>query len=133
MDWTQLELFKGIDLNDSFILNWALEGDQLTFELEASIWPESSYYSHPKSREHTCYRKAVLSFLDIKNINGLKPIEAVSSTVDPDGSKDYGNIDTLSQTENGYNISGNFGAVKIMGGVLRFEVHKSGSLSLIHI
>ena len=48
MDWTQIELFKGIDLNDSFVLNWAHEDSQLCFELEASIWPESDYYFKPK-------------------------------------------------------------------------------------
>ena len=123
MDWTQIELFKGIDLNDSFVLNWANEGDQLCFELEASIWPESDYYFKPKDGEYTCYRKAVLKFVNVKSTSGLKPIESVHSTKDPDGSTDYGNIDTLCQTEGGFNLSGDFGSVNIMGGELRFEVH----------
>ena len=36
MEWTQIEIFKGIDLNDSFVLNWSYESERLFFELEAS-------------------------------------------------------------------------------------------------
>ncbi|CAA0113597.1 Uncharacterised protein [Halioglobus japonicus] len=123
MDWNQIELFNGIDLNDSFVLGWTHEDDQLSFELEASIWPASEYYSKPKDGEYTCYRKAALKFTSVKSINGLKPIELVPSTNDPDGSTDYGNIETLCQTENGFNLSGDFGSVNITGGELQFEVH----------
>jgi len=122
MDWTQIELFKGIDLNDSFVLSWAHEDDLLHFELEASIWPESEHYSKPENGEYTCYRKATLKFTNVQSINGLIPIESAPSTTDPDGSTDYGNIDTLRQTENGFKLSGDFGSVDIMGGELRFEV-----------
>lgn len=123
MDWTEIELLKGIDLHDSFILNWAHEDNQLSFELEASIWPESKYYSPPKNGEYTCYRKATLMFTNLKSINGLKSIELVPSTTDPDGSIDYGNIEALNKIDGGFNLSGDFGSVNIMGGELRFEVH----------
>ena len=123
MDWTELKLFKGIDLNDSFVLNWTHIDDQLTFELEASVWPESLYYSTPKANEYTCYRKAVLKFANTQKISGLNSMDSVQSTTDLDGSKDYGNIDTLCQTESGFNLSGDFGSVTIQGGELSFEVH----------
>lgn len=123
MDWNQIALFKGIDLNDSFVLNWAHENDQLLFELEASIWPESEHYSKPKDGEYTCYRKATLIFENVKNIKGLKSVESVASTTDLDGTTDYGNIDTFSQSDSGFHLSGDFGSVNIIGGELRFEVH----------
>ena len=123
MDWNQLELFKGIDLNDSFVLNWAQEAGLLRFELDASIWPGSEYYSKPVDEEYTCYRKATLMFKGVQSIVGLKSIESVPSTTDPGGSADFGNIETLSQTESGFQLSGDFGSVKITGGELRFEVH----------
>ncbi len=123
MDWHLIELFKGIDLNDSFILNWNLEGDQLQFNLEASIWPESKYYIKPESGEYTCYRNATLMFKSMQSITGLKPMVSAPSTTDPDGTTDFGNIETLSQTERGYSLSGGFGSVNITGGELRFEVH----------
>lgn len=123
MNWNQIELFKGIDLNDSFVLSWAHEDNQLSFELEASIWSESKHYSKPQNGEYTCYRKATLKFTKVQSINGLKSIRLVPSTTDPDGSTDYGNIETLSQTESGFNLSGDFGSVNIIGGELLFEVH----------
>jgi hypothetical protein len=123
MDWTEMELFKGIDLNDSFILNWTIEKNVLCFEIEASIWPESRYYYEPKVNEYTCYRKATLKITKINRITGLKPFEQVVSSTDPDGSKDYGNVDTLSRTENRYELSGDFGLVEIEGGELHFELY----------
>ena len=123
MDWAQIELFKGIDLNDSFVLNWTHEDNQLSFELEASIWPESEHYSKPKDDVYTCYRKATLMFTKVQSINGLKPIEFAPSTKDPDGITNYGNIDALYQTDNGFNIVGDFGSDNIIGGELHFEVH----------
>lgn len=123
MNWNHIELFKGIDLNDSFVLNWSQEGDQLLFDLEASIWPDSIHYSKPENGEYTCYRKATLMFKGVQTITGLKSIESAPSTTDPDGTADFGNIETLNQIENGFQLFGDFGSVNIIGGELRFEVH----------
>jgi hypothetical protein len=123
MEWSKIDIFRGIDLTDSFVLSWSHDGNELTFELEASIWPDSEYYSKPQNGEYTCYRKAALKFTGVQSINGLKSINLVPSTIDPDGSTDYGNIDALSQTETGFYLSGDFGSVNIVGGELCFEVH----------
>jgi hypothetical protein len=123
MNWTELEIFKGINLNDSFVLSWSLERSRLSIYIEASIWPESKYYSKPKKNEYTCYKKAVLSFVGVESIEGLKPIDTVHSTTDLDGTIDYGNIDSLLKTSSGFEIEGDFGSVRIKGGELKFEVH----------
>jgi len=118
-----MEIFKGIDLNDSFVLDWSLENTHLSFELEISIWPESKYYTAPKKNEYTCYRKAILEFVGVNSISGLKAKEAVNSTTDPDGSIDYGNIDYLKSVDCSFLVGGDFGSVTIQGGELRFEIH----------
>ena len=125
MDWRQMEVFNGIDLNDSFVFDWSYENNCLYFELEASIWPESRYYAEPKPKpnEYTCYRKATLQFVNTVSVTGLKPKSAVMSSTDPDGSIDYGNIDTLQVVDGGFELTGNFGHLKISGGELRFEIH----------
>jgi hypothetical protein len=124
MNWTESETFKGIDLNDSFVLSWSQEGGSLSIDLEACIWPESKYYSKPKKDEYTCYKKAVLSFVGVESIEGLKPIDSVSLTsTDLDGTIDYGNIDSLLKTSSGFEVEGDFGSVVITGGELKFEVH----------
>ncbi|MEL4388696.1 hypothetical protein [Shewanella xiamenensis] len=123
MDWHQMEVFNGIDLNDSFVLDWSYENNSLYFELEASIWPESKYYAEPKLNEYTCYRKAILQFVNTVSVIGLKPKSAVMSSTDSDGSIDYGNIDTLQVVDGGFGLTGDFGNIKIFGGELRFEIH----------
>ncbi|WP_083607995.1 hypothetical protein [Teredinibacter haidensis] len=123
MEWSQIEIFKGIDLNDSFVLSWYYEADNVSFELDASIWPESEYYSTPKKNEYTCYRKATLEFVGVKKVSGLKLRELVQPTTDPDGSVDYGKIDELNVADDSFLVVGDFGKVNIQGGELRFEVH----------
>lgn len=115
--WHELVIFKGIDLNDSFVQSWkqgqTKEGEFILFKLLASIWPESPFYETPKPEEYTCYKPAVLHFRHCKSIVGLQPITSVRSTLDPDGTIDYGNIDALSVTENGYDVVGDFRRVSI--------------------
>ncbi len=122
MNWDELEIFKGIDLTDSFVMNWNHEGGQVIFELEASVWPESEYYQEPKKSEYTCYRKAILKFTEIKSCSGLVSTDTVKPTKDPDGSIDYGVIETLSKTDLGFKVSGDFGSVDITGGNISFEI-----------
>ncbi|GAB6264492.1 hypothetical protein [Photobacterium sp. R1] len=118
-----MEVFNGIDLNDSFVLDWSCENNCLSFELEASVWPESKYYVEPKLNEYTCYRKAVLQFANTVSVSGLKPKSTVMSSTVLDGSSDYGNIDTLQVVDGGFELTGDFGNLKISGGELRFEIH----------
>ncbi|TKB57607.1 hypothetical protein [Ferrimonas aestuarii] len=123
MDWRELQVFTGIDLNDSFVISWSLDKTCLVFELEASIWPESPAYKTPLANEYTCYRRMSLIFDQIESVDGLKPVEDVKPTSDPDMSKDYGCVDTLATTKFGYIMSGEFGVLKIVGGTLSLQFH----------
>ncbi len=119
-----MELFKGIDLNDSFVLFWKVQPRELRFDLELSIWPSSEYYVKPKEGEYTCYRKAHLTFHNCEEINGILDISQVKPSTDANGEVDYGNIDTLVKTDNGYSVYGDFGNVAIVGGKMELEVIK---------
>ena len=121
-NWESFGEFKGIDLFDSFVLNWSYKPTALELGLEVSIWPESQYYNKPKPDEFTCYRKAILRFENIGSISGLLEMENVKPSIDPDGSKDYGNIEHLFQDETGFDLHGDFGEVRISGGKLLFLV-----------
>jgi len=122
MDWKDLAEFQGIDLNDSFVLNWSHEKHEVVFGLEVSVWPESKYYQAPKNNEYTCYRKAILRFSGVSSCVGLLTVNEVKPTIDPDGSIDFGNIDTLSKIQDIFNLIGEFGDVTIVGGELHFDV-----------
>ena len=122
MNWEEMEIFKGIDLNDSFVLSWAHKPNEVVFDLEASIWPESKYYEKPLKDEYTCYKHARLSIINIKEIKGLKEMSQVLPATDATGEKDYGNIDTLKKSKDGYYLEGEFGSVSIVGGEIHFEI-----------
>jgi len=123
MDWRKLKEFEGIDLNDSFILNWQWSENEFSLLIEASIWPNSQYYEPQKEKEYTCYKQAQLIFTNCKTITGIRAMQQANSSTDSDGSIDYGNIDTLAKTEVGFELTGEFGNVQIQGGQLGFEIH----------
>jgi hypothetical protein len=123
MNWTDMPVFKGIDLNDSFVLSWSRQSGELVIDLEASIWPESPFYTEPKPDEYTCYRKATLRFVGVFEVVGLESMESVRFFTDANGEIDYGNIDSLRGSDSTYHLCGNFGEVEISGGELQFEVH----------
>lgn len=120
-----MEIFKGIDLNDSFVLSWRRGTNELAFEVEASIWPESEYYEKPKKDDYTCYKPARLLFANVKEVNGLFEMDQVKSSTDATGEKDYGNIEALQESNNGFVIEGDFGSVSIVGGVINFEIKET--------
>lgn len=120
--WEEMELFQGIDLFDSFVTSWDLKEGILSFELEVSIWPESSHYSEPKEKEYTCYKSGLLKFSGFSNIKGLVPKSDVKPTRDPDNSVDYGNIEYFAKTDKEFEIHGEFGQVVVSGGDFTFEI-----------
>jgi len=50
-------------------------------------------------------------------------MQQAKSSTDPDGAIDYGNIDTLTKTEFGFELTGEFGYVQIQGGQLAFKIY----------
>ncbi|MCB9397050.1 MAG: hypothetical protein H6510_04465 [Acidobacteria bacterium] len=61
--------------------------------------------------------------MDVKEVKGLRSIDKVRGTIDPDGSIDYGNFDSLIKTNEGYELEGDFGAVRIIGGKIDLKIH----------
>ncbi len=120
---TQAIELLGINLQDSFVLSWSVENDRLTFEVEASIWPDSPHYEPPLPDKFTCYKHATLVFHGFDSIDGLKNMEDVKYSIDLNGSRDFGNIDVLEVQEDGYRVVGDFGDVTVSGGVMRFAVN----------
>ncbi len=117
-----MKTFKSIDLNDSYVLSWECSEGRLCFWLEASIWPGSEHYQLPKENEYTCYKHASLCFVNFESIYGLRPMSEVCASIDSAGEVDYGNIDSLVQTMEGFEVSGDFGNVRVKGGQLAFKI-----------
>lgn len=116
---TQLE---GVDLQDSWVLSWHLDAGRLYFEIEASLWPGHPQYEAPSQEEYTCYKRCYLVFPRASGVSGLRTMEEVRPVQDPDGTRDYGSIDSLIRAAPGkYQIFGEFGEVSLESDAPRFE------------
>ena len=118
-----LNSMEGIDLQDSFVLDWSENNSELIFQIEASVWPTSKHYVEPKESEYTCYKKASIKFFDFETISGLKSKSEVIQSSDAAGELDYGNVASFSATSSGFSINGDFGNVLITGGEVVFTIH----------
>tara|TARA_Y100001968_G_scaffold323260_1_gene360657 strand:- start:579 stop:938 length:360 start_codon:yes stop_codon:yes gene_type:complete len=118
-----MDIFKGIDFNDSFVLGWSSSQTEIIFKIEASIWPESIHYFEPKLDEYTCYRKCEIKFTNFTSYSGLREQNLVTPTLDKDGSIDYGNIDSLAKTNQGFKVVGEFGSLEIINGEVQVQFY----------
>lgn len=118
-----MDIFKGIDFNDSFVLGWSSNETEITFKVEASIWPESPHYLEPKPNEYTCYRKCEILFTDFTSYSGLLEQSRVQPTKDINGTFDYGNIDSLVKTNQGFKVVGEFGNLEIINGKVQLKFY----------
>jgi hypothetical protein len=118
-----MDIFKGLDLNDSFVLGWSATETDITIKIEASLWPESSLYLKPKSDEYTCYRTCEIKFTGFSSFNGLINQQNVQPVKDIDGTLDYGNIDTLIKTNQSFKVVGEFGKLEVINGGVQLELY----------
>lgn len=118
-----MHIFKCIDLTDSFVLSWNANETEIIFKIEASLWPESPYYLQPKSNEYTCYRKCEIKFTGFTSYSGLIEQSLITPTIDTDGSLDYGNIDSLTKTNQGFKVMGEFGKLEIINGKVQVQFY----------
>ena len=112
-DWREMPAFVGVDLEDSFVLGWALRADAFVVDLEASLWPGHPSYEPPLPGSHTCYKPARLVFPAVREISGLLPKAELDPSHDPDGSIDYGTIEALSSSGAQHRIVAEFGVVSL--------------------
>ena len=118
-----MDIFKGLDLNDSFVLGWSSTETDITIKIEASLWPESSLYLKPKFDEYTCYRSCEIKFSGFSSFTGLIDQNNVKPVKDIDGTLDYGNIDSLVRVNQGFKVFGEFGNVEILDGKVQFKLY----------
>ena len=122
MHWTQMSEFDGVDLTESYVLGWRMDGDDLRFDLDVALVPGHPAYRAPGPDERTCYRRGTLTFPSAHAVVGLERQEAVRATVDASGERDYGNIDTFDDANGEFQLSGDFGDVRVKSGRPRLDV-----------
>ena len=110
---------ENIDFQNSFILDWRMEGSDLVFDIEACLTQDHPSYVTPKPGEAMCWALGRLVFDSPAGIHGLKDKKQVRSTTDQDGSRDYGEIEVLAMDATGeWRMVGEFGEVTISGATI---------------
>ena len=114
IEWRDMPEFAGVDLEDSWVLGWSMdvEGKRLSFDVEASLRPGHPAYA-PRPDEWTCYRQGTLRFEGVSRVIGLLTMEEAESTVDPDGSRDFGCMYELRFDGNHFRFAGDMGDVAV--------------------
>ena len=120
-------MFDGVLLTDTFVLAWHQHGDDLVFEVYASLWPGHPEYEPPRPGEWTCYKRARLVFGGVSAVNGLPASTDAARYRDRDGGQDLGSLNELAAEPGGYRIVGDFGIVHVQARSVRLEVGPSAA------
>lgn len=112
VDWRQLREFAAVDLSQSYVLSWHLEGDSLVADIDIHLTSEHPFYEKPRPAEKHCIRPAYLEFPYCDEIarDGQKDVAQLSDTVEL---LKHGRIDELRARDGEYEIRGEFGTVRI--------------------
>lgn len=128
LSWRDMPELAGVDLEDSWVLGWRYDAPagRLTIEVEASLWPGHPAYGPPAPGEHTCYRRATLTFAGVASASGLRTQAEVPGHKGPDGTRDYGSVDVLEGADGVFRLVGEMGDVTVQAAALRLRVAGSG-------
>jgi hypothetical protein len=118
-------VFDGVLITDTFVMGWRREGDQLVFDLEASLWPAHPDYESPRPGKWTCYKPARLVFDGVRAVDGLPEMAEAPQWLDVGGPPDYGTLDELVAVPGGFRVAGDFGVAVVSADGLRLEVGRS--------
>ena len=111
-DWRQLREFAAVDLNQSFILSWHFEAEQLLIDIDLFLTEEHPFYEKPRPAEKVCIRPAIIEFpyceaFSVAGIDAAPPADLAAAL-------GHGLIDGLQRLGDGrYEISGPFGTALV--------------------
>ena len=114
-----------IDFQKSFVLNLQMVGGDFVIDMEACLLSGHPYYTPPISGEAGCWVRGKMVFKSPSDVLGLKNNAEITSSVDLDGSQDYGEIEALAVNTHGdWGISGDFGDVIVSGSSLHIQLER---------
>ena len=113
-----------IDLWESYVIEWNINGDILSIELEAVVLPEHPAYKEPLPDLWACYRKSTLSFIGVQSLEGFDELVSDKPATDASGSKDFGHIEDFQFTRVGdFKFSIELaGTLKFQAKEMKFEI-----------
>lgn len=110
-DYSRLKELSGVYLEDSYVLDIKEGEGFLLFVLEAVLTPENPEYTVPKPDEQYCYKECELVFEGISRAEWRR--RTFREYRDASGEVDYGNIDQFVVYDDGYQLEGDWGSVRL--------------------
>lgn len=105
------EVLRGFYLEDSWVLDINASRGQLVITAEFVLTDEHPSYAPARPGEQYCYRKGVLVFEGVTDLTWTGQLSSRPSR-DPNGSVDYGNIDSLIIEGDHYTVEGDLGIMR---------------------
>ncbi len=112
-DWRLLREFAAVELTQSFILSWHVEGAALCIDIDVQLTPDHPFYEEPRPAEKVCIRPALIEFPHARTIeaDGVSASQDVSEAIT---ALRLGAISGLRRLADGrYELEGGFGVVLI--------------------
>jgi len=122
MNWTEIPEFSHIDLSESYVLGWSTSPGTLEFDLEVVLCEGHPEFHQPPSTDWACYHPGRLIFQGVHSLTGLPAQSEIHPGTDASGAIDYGHLDTLTQTGNQFEISGDFGLVSFWASGFKLDL-----------
>lgn len=120
-DYTRISTFDGLYLEDSYVLSISAEPHEIAMAIDFVLEESHPLYALPKPGEHHSYRKGTLAFTGFLGMSfdpsGARPM------VDPDGSIDLGNIDSLRRVGESFLLEGEWGSLEVVSGKAEVVLH----------
>jgi len=105
------EGFSEIYLEDSFVLAISELDNEISFIVEIVLTENHPLYTKIKENEKYCYKRGKIIF---QNLNKVKWLDKnIKPFTDSAGTEDYGNIDIFELSDEGYELSGDWGMLKV--------------------
>ena len=114
--WRDLHEFTSVDLEESFVLSWKIDGESLLIDVDLFLCADHIFYEKPRPSEGACFRPAAIEFRNCTSLRGNNLKDELAGTEDTTTALGLGKIHDLRRTGEGeYKMSGEFGDVDIAG------------------
>lgn len=101
----------GVIIEDCYVLGWKLSHSDFRIDLELSLHPGNPHFSKPQKGEWACYKPGHFLLMNCQIIEA-NSMSDFPINIDPDGSLDYGSLDSAAISGGYIEVWGPFGGVR---------------------
>ena len=120
-NYADLDGFSSYLLEESWVLDVEAHPGTLVLRLELVLLPDHPAYTPPPSTDAYCYRSGTIRFDGIERLTWFHGRLVYRST-DPDGSIDYGTIESFECAPDEFRLAGSFGRIEVQARAVTVEL-----------